>query len=80
MDKFMSQWDVIVTPGGGSLLSVTNLTGHPQVVVPCGFDQNKLPMGVSFTGRLYEEGTPLRVALAFEQATDWHAMHPKLEA
>jgi hypothetical protein len=27
---------------------------------------------------LYEEGTPMRVAHAFERATEWHTMHPKL--
>ena len=30
------------------------------------------------TGRLYDEATVLRVALAYERATTWHTMHPKL--
>ncbi len=79
MDKFMADWDVLVSPPFGGLLLVTNLTGHPQSVVPCGFI-NGLPQGLVFTGKLYEEGAPLRVAMAFEKATKWHAMHPKLEA
>jgi hypothetical protein len=33
-----------------------------------------------FTGKLYEEGAPMRVAMAFEKATQWHSIHPKLEA
>jgi Asp-tRNA(Asn)/Glu-tRNA(Gln) amidotransferase A subunit family amidase len=37
------------------------------------------PQSIIFTGRLYEEGTPLRVALAFEQANQWHTMHPKMD-
>jgi Asp-tRNA(Asn)/Glu-tRNA(Gln) amidotransferase A subunit family amidase len=79
MDKFMADWDVLVSPPFGGLLLVTNLTGHPQSVVPCGFI-NGLPQGLVFTGKLYEEGAPLRVAMAFEKATKWHTMHPKLEA
>jgi len=77
MEKLMSQWDVFVCRPGSSL-TATNLTGHPQAVVPCGFLKG-LPQGLVFTGRLYEEGPPLRVALAFEQATEWHKMHPKME-
>ncbi|HZS51226.1 MAG TPA: amidase [Bryobacterales bacterium] len=76
MEDLMSQWDAFVCRPGPSL-TVTNLTGHPQVVVPCGFVKG-LPQGLVFTGRLYEEGVPLRVALAFEQATEWHKMTPKL--
>ncbi|MGH9675456.1 MAG: amidase, partial [Bryobacteraceae bacterium] len=75
--KLMSRWDVLISPTGSATLSLTNLTGHPQVVVPCGF-VNKDPQGLLFTGRPYEEGTPLRVAHAFEQATGWRKQRPAL--
>ncbi|MDQ6677531.1 MAG: amidase [Acidobacteriota bacterium] len=78
MDRFMSNWDVLVSPTGSATLLVTNLTGHPQVTVPCGF-VDKTPAGLLFTGPLYQEGVPLRAALAFEQTTDWHNMHPKVD-
>jgi Asp-tRNA(Asn)/Glu-tRNA(Gln) amidotransferase A subunit family amidase len=79
MDEFMANWDVFVTPGQGSAsLLITNLTGHPAVVTPCGFISN-LPQSIMFTGKLYDEAAPLRVALAYEQATKWHTMHPKLD-
>jgi Asp-tRNA(Asn)/Glu-tRNA(Gln) amidotransferase A subunit family amidase len=79
MDKLMSQWDVFVTPAPGSAsLTITNLTGQPAVCVPCGFINN-LPRSIMFTGGLYDEASPLRVALAFEQATKWHTMHPKVD-
>jgi Asp-tRNA(Asn)/Glu-tRNA(Gln) amidotransferase A subunit family amidase len=79
MEKFMSQWDVFVSPAPGSAsLLITNLTGHPAVVTPCGFI-NGLPQSMMFTGGLYDEGAPLRVALAFERGTNWHTMHPKLD-
>lgn len=78
MDKVMAQWDVIVSPTQSASLGITNLTGHPQVVAPCGFVEG-LPQGILFTGRLYQEDGPLRVAMAFEQGTSWHTMHPKVD-
>src|SRR6266481_1810756 len=79
MEKLMSQWDVFVSPAPGSAsLLITNLTGHPAVCVPCGFTNN-LPQAIMFTGGVYDEAAPLRVALAFEQATKWHTMHPKVD-
>ncbi len=89
MDKLMSQWDVFVSPAPGSAsLIITNLTGHPAVCVPCGFldvpagpnaPVAHLPQAIMFTGGLYDEAAPLRVALAFEKATQWHTMHPKVD-
>ncbi|MEK6282133.1 MAG: amidase [Acidobacteriota bacterium] len=79
MDELMSKWDVFVSPAPGSAsLLVTNLTGHPAVCVPCGFPKG-LPQSIMFTGGLYDESAPLRVALAFERATNWHTMHPKMD-
>jgi Asp-tRNA(Asn)/Glu-tRNA(Gln) amidotransferase A subunit family amidase len=81
MDKLMSQWDVFVAPAPGSAsLIITNMTGHPTVCVPCGFTGTpSLPRAIMFTGGLYDEASPLRVALAFEKATKWHTMHPKID-
>lgn len=79
MEKLMSEWDVFVAPAPGSAsLLITNLTGHPTVCVPCGFSNN-LPQAIMFTGGVYDEAAPLRVALAYQQATKWHTMHPKVD-
>ena len=79
MEKLMSLWHVFVSPAPGSAsLLVTNLTGHPAVVLPCGF-VNNLPVAIMFTGGVYDEVSPLRVALAYERATTWHTMHPKMD-
>lgn len=79
MHDLMSNWDVFVSPAPGSAsLLVTNLTGHPAVCVPCGFPKSGLPQSIMFTGGLYDEGAPLRVALAYERATKWHTMTPKM--
>ena len=77
MDRLMSQYDVFLSPAPGSTLGVTNLTGHPAIAVKAGFIDNR-PVELMVTGRLYDEATVLRVALAYERATTWHTMHPKL--
>jgi len=74
MERFFADWDVLVGPPY-SLLRLTNLTGSPEVVVPCGFVEG-MPRCLGFYGRIYDEGSPLRVALAYQQATAWHTQHP----
>lgn len=75
-DKLMSQWDVLVSPNFSPSLTMTNLTGHPQMCVPCGIVDGKDPVSLMFTGRLFEEGTAARVAMAYQQETDWHQKQP----
>ena len=78
MEALMDEWDLILVPGAGRpSLTVTNLTGHPAVILPCGFVEG-LPVALTFIGRLYDEATPLAAARAYEQATEWHRMHPDL--
>jgi Asp-tRNA(Asn)/Glu-tRNA(Gln) amidotransferase A subunit family amidase len=78
MDKLMSQYDAFLSPApGSSSLTVTNLTGHPAIALKCGFVDN-LPIAIMVTGRLYDEATICRVALAYEQATEWRNKHPTL--
>jgi Asp-tRNA(Asn)/Glu-tRNA(Gln) amidotransferase A subunit family amidase len=75
----MKEIDVFVTPSyGGNSLLITNLTGHPTVVVPNGFDDKGNPTSISFTGSLFEEAKALRVAKAYQDATDFHLKHPSL--
>jgi Asp-tRNA(Asn)/Glu-tRNA(Gln) amidotransferase A subunit family amidase len=82
-EKFMADWDVVVVPGSGPL-TTTNLTGNPQVVVRCGYTEGTTPRTpwsmLGFIGKIYDEGSPLRLALAFEQATEWHKKTPTLIA
>jgi len=47
-----------------------NLTGHPAISVPCGLTAAGLPVGLQFTGRVFDEATLLRVAAAFESVAD----------
>ncbi|MFA4948623.1 MAG: amidase [Candidatus Krumholzibacteriia bacterium] len=71
--------DVYLSPSfGGSNLLLTNLTGHPCVVLPNGFDEKGCPTSVTFMGRLFGEAALLAVAKAYEDATDFHLKHPPL--
>lgn len=56
-----------------------NLTGLPAISVPCGFTSNSLPIGMQMIGRPGDEITVLRVAHAYEQATEWHKRQPNLD-
>jgi Asp-tRNA(Asn)/Glu-tRNA(Gln) amidotransferase A subunit family amidase len=70
-------FDVIIAPSfGGTQLLTTNLTGHPCVVVPNGFNTQGSPTSISFLGKLYGEATVVSLAHAFQQATEWEDMIP----
>jgi aspartyl-tRNA(Asn)/glutamyl-tRNA(Gln) amidotransferase subunit A len=60
-----------------SFTNVFNLTGLPAMSIPCGFASG-LPIGLQLAGRAFEETTVLRLAHAYEQATDWHTKFPEL--
>ena len=79
MEKLMSTVDVYVTPSfGGTNLLLTNLTGHPCVVAPNGFDKKGNPISITFVGQLYNEAATLAVAKIFQDATNFHTKHPPL--
>jgi Asp-tRNA(Asn)/Glu-tRNA(Gln) amidotransferase A subunit family amidase len=78
LNAFTKQYDVIIVPTfSGSQLAMTNLTGHPVVVFPVGFNQNGLPNSITLLGNLYDEATILAVAKAYQEATDFHTKHPE---
>jgi aspartyl-tRNA(Asn)/glutamyl-tRNA(Gln) amidotransferase subunit A len=53
-----------------------NLAGLPGVSVPCGFTAGDLPIGLQFIGRPWDEATILRMADAYECATEWKDRRP----
>jgi aspartyl-tRNA(Asn)/glutamyl-tRNA(Gln) amidotransferase subunit A len=62
-----------------------NLAGNCGISLPCGFanpepgTQNpKLPIGLQLLGKPFGEATILKIAHAYEQATDWHKEKPPL--
>ncbi len=57
---------------------VTNLTGHPLVVVPNGFTKNGHPASITFVGQLFNEGRILAAARAYQDATGFQLKHPSM--
>jgi aspartyl-tRNA(Asn)/glutamyl-tRNA(Gln) amidotransferase subunit A len=58
--------------------SLGNVLDLCAVVVPCGFTRQGLPIGLMIYAKPFDEATALRVAWAYEQATEWHRRRPEL--
>ncbi len=56
----------------------TNLSGHPSITIPNGFSAEGMPLAMQFIGRRGDEATIVRIAAAYEQATEWHKRRPHL--
>jgi aspartyl-tRNA(Asn)/glutamyl-tRNA(Gln) amidotransferase subunit A len=55
-----------------------NQTGFPAISIPCGFTREGLPVGLQLMGPRWGEARLLSIALAYEEATEWHKKHPNL--
>jgi aspartyl-tRNA(Asn)/glutamyl-tRNA(Gln) amidotransferase subunit A len=55
-----------------------NVTGYPAISIPCGFTRAGLPVGLQLLGPRWGEAKLLAIALAYEDATEWHNRHPDL--
>ncbi|MBE9129591.1 MULTISPECIES: Asp-tRNA(Asn)/Glu-tRNA(Gln) amidotransferase subunit GatA [unclassified Coleofasciculus] len=63
----------------GDLMTIpVNLAGLPGMSVPCGFDNQRLPIGIQLIGKVLREDQLFQVAYAYEQSTDWHLKKPPL--
>ena len=76
MAKVFEGIDLYVNPSFASAsLAITNYTGHPSITVPDGFRDGK-PTSITFTGKLFDEGTIVAVAQAFQERTDFEGRRP----
>jgi len=79
MQKLMSEVDLYVAPSWeGDNLLLTNLTGHPCVVLPNGFSDDGTPTSITFIGRLFDEGRLIAFSKKYQDATRFHLEHPVL--
>jgi Asp-tRNA(Asn)/Glu-tRNA(Gln) amidotransferase A subunit family amidase len=81
MEGLLAQVDLYVG-GGRDELQITNLTGHPTLVMPNGFTNRgdtETPRAITFTGRLYGETDLFAVGQAYQQATGFHLKRPPME-
>ena len=87
MEHLFSEVDALVVPTGpsapaddpaGKNIPLTNMTGHPAVVVPNGLTASGIPTSISFLGRLYREAEILALAKNYQDVTGFHENHPEL--
>ena len=79
--RMFDKVDLFLAPSvGGRSTLLSNLTGHPCVVVPNGFVKAGTPTSICFIGKLFGEAEILAVAKAYQDATDFHRKHPNLDA
>jgi Asp-tRNA(Asn)/Glu-tRNA(Gln) amidotransferase A subunit family amidase len=79
MQQIMDTIDLYVAPSwDGDNLLLTNLTGHPCVVIPNGFDDKGNPTSISFTGRLFDEGRLISFAKKYQDSAGFHKQHSPL--
>ncbi|GAB5518461.1 MAG: amidase [Rhodothermales bacterium] len=87
MHAVLETVDVIVTPSfRGGALQITNLTGHPCVVMPHAFvpldgqpdSPRRSPRSISFIGGLHQDDAVLAVANTYQRATDFHRQRPPI--
>ncbi len=82
MEEIFDRIDVFLSPPSSDSVDLTNLTGHPALVVPAGFVKSEsgieMPQNIMLTGRLDDEATLLDAGLVFERETPWHSRRPPL--
>jgi Asp-tRNA(Asn)/Glu-tRNA(Gln) amidotransferase A subunit family amidase len=78
MDRILDGIDVCISPTRGDNLRLTNLTGHPAVVLPNGFRANGRPTSIAFCGNLCRDTEALLLARAYHEATGFHLRHPSI--
>ncbi len=76
MSALFGTIDAFIAPVTSASVTITNLTGHPAVVLKAGFVDD-MPEAIMVTGRLFDETTILRIASAYERATPWKDRHPQ---
>jgi len=58
---------------------IGNICGLPALSVPCGFTEKNLPVGLQFVARAGDDLAVIQAARTFQQHTNWHKSHPKIQ-
>ena len=72
------EFDPFGTMVNPSFTSPFNQTGMPAISVPCGFNEDGMPIGLQIAGRPFDEATVLRVAYTYQQHAGWTDRRPPL--
>ena len=77
VERLFKEFDVILSPSfGKNQLMITNLTGHPSISVPNGFDEKGRPTSISLIGNYYEEYKILYFADILQKNSNYHKLIP----
>jgi Asp-tRNA(Asn)/Glu-tRNA(Gln) amidotransferase A subunit family amidase len=77
MAELFRDVDVLLAATYGDQLTITNLTGHPALILPNGFrPDDGTPASITFLGNLFDEARMLALARAYQEATGFHLKHP----
>jgi len=78
VNEVIEKYDVIICPTwAGNQAAITNLTGHPAISIPTGFNKEHTPTSITLVGNLYDEATILAIAKIYQNATAWNKLHPE---
>ncbi len=79
--RVLSGVDAYISPAGNfRSLGITNLTGHPSLVAPCGFGTDQMPRSITIIGHPHEEARLVAIGSAWQRAGDYHQKRPTLKA
>ena len=77
-NELMSDIDVLVAPSFSQQLLMTNLTGHPCVVIPNGSYAHENPGSITLLGNHFDEASILSLARFLQEVTPYDKEHPDL--
>lgn len=76
--QILKEFDVVICPTyGGRQMLITNLTGHPALSLPNGFDEKDRPTSITLIGNYFEEAKLIALAEAFQNQYKYHSNIPK---
>jgi len=75
----MKDYDVIITPTfGDPQLQITNLTGHPALCLPNGFNDEGSPTSITLLSNIFDEGKLIMLGELIQNNSDWQAKRPPM--
>jgi Asp-tRNA(Asn)/Glu-tRNA(Gln) amidotransferase A subunit family amidase len=78
LHSLIKDYDVIISPTfGGRQMLITNLTGHPALSLPNGFDKKGRPTSITLVGNYFGEAKILALAEAYQKRYRYHGNMPK---
>ncbi len=76
----MQEYDLLMTPGIGlQTILLTNMTGHPQCIIPDGVEANGVPRSWSIIAGLFQEALAMAFAQQLQGLSEYHEMRPTIQ-